>query len=131
MRRNDTTATGGSINGIASRLKHVALKVGDDPARVRNSIEAEITSLRRELDGLEAGRRSAPDATDSYDEARAIAMQLERLIPDIGQRAEFETDMAAVADALPLLYPALCKVMAADGVLAGGRAELQPGQPRE
>ena len=42
MRRQDTIATGGSINGIASRLKHVALKVGNDPARIRKSIEAEI-----------------------------------------------------------------------------------------
>ncbi|PRC50393.1 DUF3375 domain-containing protein, partial [Mycobacterium sp. ITM-2017-0098] len=42
-------ATGGSINGIASRLKHVALKVGSDPARIRKSIEAEIEALHQEL----------------------------------------------------------------------------------
>jgi hypothetical protein len=32
MRRQDTIATGGSITGIASRLKHVAVKVDNDPA---------------------------------------------------------------------------------------------------
>src|SRR3954463_825939 len=110
-----------------------------------------------------------PDVTDCYDEARAIALQMERLITDIGQygtmieqataaldepidtnteyrdrqrqmysdyqaawdskgrdshraflgmindpdqRAEFEADVAAVADALPALDPALRKVMA-------------------
>ena len=176
MRRNDTIATGGSINGIASRLKHVALKVGNDPARIRKSIEAEIAALRAELEELDAGERPAPDVTDSYDEARAIAMQMERLITDIGQygsmieqataaldepidtnveyrdrqrqmyadyqtawdsqgrdshraflrmindpdqRAEFEADVAAVADALPLLDPALRKVMAGFFELVG------------
>ncbi len=176
MRRNDTIATGGSINGIASRLKHVALKVGNDPARIRKGIEAEIAALRAELEELDAGERPAPDVTDSYDEARAIAMQMERLITDIGQygsmieqataaldepidtnveyrdrqrqmyadyqtawdsqgrdshraflrmindpdqRAEFEADVAAVADALPLLDPALRKVMAGFFELVG------------
>ncbi len=179
MRRNDTIATGGSINGIASRLRHVALKVGNDPARIRKSIEAEIEALHRELDELDAGERrtfSETDATDAYDEARAIAMQMERLITDIGQygsmieqataaldepidsnveyrdrqrqmyadyqaawdsqgrdshraflrmindpdqRAEFEADVAAVADALPALDPALRKVMAGFFELVG------------
>ncbi|WP_396837004.1 DUF3375 domain-containing protein [Mycobacterium sp. ITM-2016-00317] len=176
MRRQDTIATGGSINGIASRLKHVALKVGNDPARIRKSIEAEIEALHRELDELDAGERPAPDVTDAYDEARAIALQMERLITDIGQygsmiekataaldepidsnveyrdrqrqmyadyqaawdsqgrdshraflrmindpdqRAEFEADVAAVADALPALDPALRKVMAGFFELVG------------
>ena len=176
MRRQDTIATGGSINGIASRLKQVALKVGGDPARIRKSIEAEIEALHRELDELDKGERPAPDVTDAYDEARAIAMQMERLITDIGQygtmieqataaldepidsnveyrdrqrqmyadyqaawdsqgrdshraflrmindpdqRAEFEADVAAVADALPALDPALRKVMAGFFELVG------------
>lgn len=173
MRRQDTIATGGSINGIASRLKQVAIRVGNDPERVRAGIEAEIAALRDELDSLESRtedyRASDADLTDAYDEARAIALQMERLITDIGQygtmieqataaldepidsnveyrdrqrqmyadyqaawdsqgrdshraflrmindpdqRAEFEGDVAAVADALPALDPALRKVMA-------------------
>jgi hypothetical protein len=179
MRRQDTIATGGSINGIASRLKQVALRVGNDPARIRQSIEAEIEALNRELEALEAGQpteRPEPDLTDSYDEARAIALQMERLITDIGQygtmieqataaldepidsniayrdrqrqmysdyeaawdsqgrdshraflrmindpdqRAEFEADVAAVAEALPALDPALRKVMAGFFELVG------------
>lgn len=85
MRRQDTIATGGSIHGIASRLKDVALRVGNDPARIRKHIEAEIAALHEELDQLEAGQRPQPDATDCYDEASAIALQMERLITDIGQ----------------------------------------------
>uniref|UniRef100_A0A5Q5BFL7 DUF3375 domain-containing protein n=2 Tax=unclassified Mycobacterium TaxID=2642494 RepID=A0A5Q5BFL7_MYCSS len=176
MRRQDTIATGGSINGIASRLKQVAIRVGNDPARIRKSIEAEIAALQAELDDLEAGTRPEPDVTDAYDEARAIALQMERLITDIGQygsmieqataaldepidsnaeyrdrqrqmyadyqaawdsqgrdshraflrmindpdqRAEFEADVAAVAEALPLLDPALRKVMAGFFELVG------------
>ena len=37
MRRQDTIATGGSITGIASRLKQVAVKVDNDPARIRKA----------------------------------------------------------------------------------------------
>ncbi|MGE2715223.1 DUF3375 domain-containing protein [Mycolicibacterium litorale] len=176
MRRQDTIATGGSINGIASRLKQVAIRVGNDPARIRKSIEAEIAALQAELDDLDAGQRPEPDVTDAYDEARAIALQMERLITDIGQygsmieqataaldepidsnaeyrdrqrqmyadyqaawdsqgrdshraflrmindpdqRAEFEADVAAVAEALPALDPALRKVMAGFFELVG------------
>ena len=176
MRRNDTIATGGSIHGIASRLKQVAVRVDNDPARIRKHIEAEIAVLHSELDQLDAGERPAPDPTDCYDEARAIALQMERLITDIGQygtmieqataaldepidtnseyrdrqrqmyadyqaawdsqgrdshraflrmindpdqRAEFEADVAAVADALPALDPALRKVMAGFFELVG------------
>jgi hypothetical protein len=180
MRRQDTIATGGSINGIASRLKQVAIRVGNDPERVRAGIEAEIAALHDELDALEnrAEDYHASDAeiTDAYDEARAIALQMERLITDIGQygtmieqataalddpidsnveyrdrqrqmyadyqaawdsqgrdshraflrmindpdqRAEFEADVAAVADALPALDPALRKVMAGFFELVG------------
>ena len=84
LRRNDTIATGGSINGIASRLKQVAVRVGNDPDRIRAGIEAEIAALHAELDQLDAGLRPEPDVTGMYDEARAIAMQMERLITDIG-----------------------------------------------
>jgi hypothetical protein len=45
MRRQDTIATGGSITGITSRLKQVAVKVDNDPARIRKHIEAEIAAL--------------------------------------------------------------------------------------
>lgn len=176
MRRQDTIATGGSITGIASRLKQVALRVDNDPARIRKHIEADIAALHEELDELEAGQRPQPDVTDCYDEARAIAMQMERLITDIGQygamieqataaldepidsnveyrdrqrqmytdyqtawdsrgrdshraflrmindpdqREEFEADVAAVAEALPTLDPALRKVMAGFFELVG------------
>jgi hypothetical protein len=179
MRRKDTIATGGSINGIASRLKQVAVRVGTDPGRIRAGIEAEIDALRAELDALADGPRvdvGEVDLTDSYDEARAIALQMERLITDIGQygtmieqataaldepidtnteyaerqrqmyadyqaawdsqgrdshraflrmindpdqRAEFEADVTAVAEALPALDPALRKVMAGFFELVG------------
>lgn len=89
LRRQDTIATGGSINGIASRLKQIALRVGNDPIRIRAGIQAEIAALHAELDALERGEeldRSADvDMTDMYDEAHAIALQMERLITDIGQ----------------------------------------------
>jgi hypothetical protein len=188
MRRQDTIATGGSINGIASRLRQIALRVGNDPDRIRAGIEAEIEALHAELDklatgfedGLEDsfGIQAQPDVdlTDTYDEARAIALQMERLITDIGQygtmieqataaldepidtnveyrdrqrqmyadyqaawdsegrdshraflrmindpdqRAEFEADVAAVAEALPALDPALRRVMAGFFELVG------------
>jgi hypothetical protein len=183
MRRQDTIATGGSINGIAARLKQVALRVGNDPDRMRAGIESEIAALHAALDALDAldrgdddVARPEPDLTDVYDEARAIALQMERLITDIGQygtmieqataaldepidsnleyrdrqrqmyadyqaawdsqgrdshraflrmindpdqRAEFEADVAAVAEALPALDPALRKVMAGFFELVG------------
>src|SRR4051812_12900812 len=172
MRRQDTIATGGSITGIAARLKQVAVKVDKDPARIRKHIEAEIAARHVELDQLDKNdgpTRLPSDLTDCYDEARAIALQMERLITDIDQygtmieqataaldepidtntayrdrqrqmytdyqaawdsqgrdshraflrmindpdqRAEFEADVAAVAEALPALDPALRKVMA-------------------
>ncbi|MCV7225297.1 DUF3375 domain-containing protein [Mycolicibacterium komossense] len=180
MRRQDTIATGGSINGIASRLKQIAVRVGNDPDRIRAGIEAEIAALHAELDALDHGDLGRPqpevDLIDVYDEARAIALQMERLITDIGQygtmieqataaldepidsnveyrdrqrqmyadyqlawdsqgrdshraflrmindpdqRAEFEADVAAVAEALPALDPALRKVMAGFFELVG------------
>jgi hypothetical protein len=106
MRRQDTIATGGSINGIASRLKQVALKVGNDPDRIRASIEAEIAALHAELDTLDSAvpdRRDDdsgpdPDLTDTYDEARAIALQMERLITDIGQYGTMIEQATAALD---------------------------------
>ncbi|MEE2855113.1 MAG: DUF3375 family protein [Actinomycetota bacterium] len=88
MRRQDTIATGGSINGIAARLKQVALRVGNDRDRIRAGVEAEIAALQTELDALDdAGPTDDHDVdlTDAYDEAHAIALQMERLITDIGQ----------------------------------------------
>lgn len=179
LRRQDTIATGGSINGIAARLKQVAIRIGTDPNRRRAGIEAEIAALQEELDALATGHEIASpetDPTDSYDEAHAIALQMERLITDIGQygtmierataaldepidsnveyrdrqrqmyadyqaawdsrgrdshraflrmindpdqRAEFEADVVAVADALPALDPALRTVMAGFFELVG------------
>lgn len=98
MRRNDTIATGGSINGIASRLKQVAIRVGTDPSRIRKSIEAEIEALHQELDELDKGDRPAPDVTDAYDEAHAIALQMERLITDIGQYGTMIEQATAALD---------------------------------
>jgi hypothetical protein len=108
MRRQDTIATGGSINGIASRLKQVALRVGNDPDRIRASIEAEIAALRAELDALDrrALDRDAledyspaeSDLTDMYDEACAIALQMERLITDIGQYGTMIEQATAALD---------------------------------
>ena len=104
MRRKDTIATGGSITGIASRLKQVAIRVGTDPDRIRAGIEAEIAALRTELDALEDAENRAgfqrPDAdlTDAYDEARAIALQMERLITDIGQYGTLIEQATAALD---------------------------------
>src|SRR4051794_17401252 len=72
MRRQDTIATGGSITGIAAR--HV------------------------ELDQFDAGQRPHPDVTDCYDEARAIALQMERLITDIGQYGTMIEQATAALD---------------------------------
>src|SRR4051812_49551240 len=83
MRRQDTIATGGSLTGIAARLKQVAVKVDNDPARIRKHIEAEIAARHVELDQLDKNdgpTRLPSDLTDCYDEARAIALQMERLI---------------------------------------------------
>lgn len=103
MRRQDTIATGGSINGLAARLKQVALRVGTDPERIRAGIEAEIAALHAELDALDGRSPDTPrhdvDLTDAYDEARAIALQMERLITDIGQYgAMIEQATAALDD---------------------------------
>ncbi len=98
MRRQDTIATGGSIHGIAARLKQVALRVDNDPARIRKHIEAEIAALHAELDQLEAGERPQHDSTDCYDEASAIALQMERLITDIGQYGSMIEQATAALD---------------------------------
>lgn len=98
MRCQDTIANGGSITGIASRLKQVAVKVDNDPARIRKHIEAEIAALHEELDQLDAGQRPQPDVTDCYDEARAIALQMERLITDIGQYGTMIEQATAALD---------------------------------
>src|SRR5262249_27702634 len=98
MRRQDTIATDGSITGIAARLKQVAVKVDNDPARIRKHIEAEIATLHEELDALDAGHRPQPDVTDCYDEARATALQMERLITDIGQSGTMIEQATAALD---------------------------------
>lgn len=85
MRREDTIATGGSITGIAAGLRRVAGQVSNDPDRIRADLEHEIDTLRAELAALEEGRRPEPDLVDVEDEARAIALQMEQIISDIGQ----------------------------------------------
>ncbi|MDV3128627.1 DUF3375 domain-containing protein [Mycobacterium sp. 21AC1] len=85
MRREDTIATGGSITGIAAGLRRVAGQVSNDPDRIRADLEHEIDKLRAELDALEEGRRPEPDFVDVEDDARAIALQMEQIISDIGQ----------------------------------------------
>jgi hypothetical protein len=54
--------------------------VDTNPDRIRRHIEAEIAALHAELDALDSGDRPDPDVTVSYDEARAVALQMERLI---------------------------------------------------
>lgn len=106
MRRQDTIATGGSINGIASRLKQIAMRVGNDPGRIRAGIEADIAALHAELDALDRGLDDAGeghtqpdvDLIDVYDEARAIALQMERLITDIGQYGTMIEQATAALD---------------------------------
>jgi hypothetical protein len=107
VRRQDTIATGGSINGIASRLKQIALRVGNDPVRIRASIETEIEALHAALRALDedVDDDARPDSTltnvdltDVYDEARAIALQMERLITDIGQYGTMIEQATAALD---------------------------------
>ncbi|MCV7287947.1 DUF3375 domain-containing protein [Mycolicibacterium wolinskyi] len=85
MRREDTIATGGSIAGVAAGLRRVAGQVSNDPERIRADIEQEIEKLQAELDALDEGRRPEPNPLDVEDEARAIALQMEQIISDIGQ----------------------------------------------
>jgi hypothetical protein len=107
VRRQDTIATGGSINGIASRLKQIALRVGNDPVRIRAGIETEIEALHAALRALDedVDDDARPDSTltnvdltDVYDEARAIALQMERLITDIGQYGTMIEQATAALD---------------------------------
>ncbi|AZG44504.1 DUF3375 domain-containing protein [Gordonia insulae] len=85
LRREDSIATGGSINGIAAGLRRVAGQVTDDPHQIREEIEHQIAELDTALTDLEAGRRPEPDLRGAEDEARAIAYQMEQVISDIGQ----------------------------------------------
>jgi hypothetical protein len=98
MRRQDTIATGGSITGIAARLKQVAVTVDNDPARIRKHIEAEVAARHVELDALDAGQPPQADVTDCYDEARTIALQMERLITDIGHYGTMIEQATAALD---------------------------------
>ncbi|MFW0785875.1 DUF3375 domain-containing protein [Gordonia sp. CPCC 206044] len=85
LRREDSVATGGSINGIAAGLRRVAGQVANDPRQIREEIEHQISELDAELADLDAGRRPDPDLRVAEDEARAIAYQMEQIISDIGQ----------------------------------------------
>ncbi|MCH5642743.1 DUF3375 domain-containing protein [Gordonia sp. ABSL49_1] len=85
LRREDSVATGGSINGIAAGLRRVAGQVSDDPDHIRDEITHQIEELDAELADLDAGHRRAPDLRSAEDEARAIAYQMEQVITDIGQ----------------------------------------------
>ena len=57
-----------------------------------------IAALHEELDQLDAGQRPQPDVTDCYDEARAIALQMERLITDIGRYSVMIEQATAALD---------------------------------
>lgn len=85
LRRADSVATGGSINGIAAGLRRVVGQVSDDPGQIREEIEHQISELDAELADLDAGRRRPPDLRTAEDEARAIAYQMEQIVSDIGQ----------------------------------------------
>ncbi|GAB18443.1 hypothetical protein GOEFS_054_00570 [Gordonia effusa NBRC 100432] len=85
LRREDSVATGGSINGVAAGLRRVAGQVTSDPQQIRDEIESQIHDLDVELADLEAGVRPEPDLAAAQDEARAIAYQMEQIISDIGQ----------------------------------------------
>lgn len=85
LRREDSVATGGSINQIAAGLRRVAGQVAGDPDQIREEIEQHISELDAELADLDAGMRPEPDFRTAEDEARAIAYQMEQVITDIGQ----------------------------------------------
>lgn len=85
VRRADSVATGGSINGVAAGLRRVAGQVSDDPDQLREDITHQIGQLDAELADLDAGHRRAPDLVAAEDEARAIAYQMEQIVSDIGQ----------------------------------------------
>lgn len=85
LRREDSTATGGSISGVAAGLRRVASQVTNDPTQIREDLEYQISELDAELADLDAGLRPEPDLRVAEDEARAIAYQMEQIITDIGQ----------------------------------------------
>lgn len=85
MRREDTIATGGSIAGIAAGLRRVAGQVSNDPDRIRAGLQDEIDRMQAELAALDDGKQPEPDLLDAEDEARAIALQMEQIVSDIGQ----------------------------------------------
>lgn len=85
IRNDDTVATGGSIIGIADRLKRVAGQLDSDPERLRNDLDERIAELQRQRDDLDAGLRPDPNLLDLEDEAKAIGRQMEQVIADIGR----------------------------------------------
>lgn len=85
QRREDTVATGGSVALIMSSMRQLATKVSDDPDRIRADIIGQISTLNDELERLERGEWIRPDLVDVEDEARAIAVQMEQVISDIGR----------------------------------------------
>ncbi len=85
QRREDTVATGGSVQLIMSSMRQLATKVSDDPDRIRADITSQIDKLNDELERLARGERARPDLVDVEDEARAIAAQMEQVISDIGR----------------------------------------------
>ena len=66
---------------------------------VSRPLVPEIEALRAELDDLERGHvRPETEVTDMYDEAHAIALQMERLITDIGQYGTMIEQATAAVD---------------------------------
>ena len=120
MRRKDTIATGGSINGIASRLKQVAIRVGTDPDRIRAGIEAEIAALRAAAEAadrvavqLQAGAIPLVGRT----EAEVSADLGRRLIDEGHQRVNFAIVAAGEDAASPHHEPGARVIQAGEVVL--------------
>ena len=83
MRRNDTIATGGSINGIATRLKQVATRAGDDPDRVRAGIEAEIAALAPDIVIVATGGMPNTELFESGKEQDLVASAWDIIAGDV------------------------------------------------
>jgi hypothetical protein len=90
IRNDDSVATGGSIIGIADRLKRVAGQLDNDPERLRADLDERIAELQRQRDELDAGRRPEPNLLDLEDEAKAIGRQMEQVVADIGRYATMQ-----------------------------------------
>ncbi|PVA37107.1 DUF3375 family protein [Mycobacteroides abscessus] len=90
IRNDDSVATGGSIIGISDRLKRVARQLDNDPDRLLNDLDERIAELQRQREQVAAGNRPEPNFLDLEDEAKAIGMQMEHVVADIGRYATIQ-----------------------------------------